>query len=161
MAYATWEDLVGVEGLLDERAFPNPPRGLLTMAIEDAGMALDKRLSRRFSVPFDEELEPQAYQMVHMIVVKQAGASFIRQQGQAAGREDWLWIARQWDKDAADLIALFETERPPEDATPSDNPVQNLPSAGRGVEVAGSLAARVAAPIFARKHVIPGHPEHH
>jgi hypothetical protein len=96
-----------------------------------------------------------------MIVVKQAGANFMRQQGQAAGREEWLWIAKQWDKDATDLIALMETERPPADATPSDDPVQNLPSDGATVEVAGSLAARVAAPFFARKHVTPGHPEHH
>ena len=150
--YIQWTD---AKALLDPDVYKDfEDHVVLTERCARAEERFDARLQRRYAVPFDVDLNPEAFAIAVRVCSRWAAASYIRWANQAEGTEAQQWYANDLEREAEEALELLETQRAPDDASAASDPVVET----FYDEVTTEATAHVA--WFGRKRATPGNNSH-
>ena len=152
--YVNWIDAAEH---LDKTAYDEDhiDQGHLQQLCEDAEEAFDRRLQRRFDVPFDESTNPDSFDLAKKIVSRIAAADYMEWSRQVEGTEDKAWYARRLRDDAEIFYGFLESRRAPTDAEDPDDPLVYVPTDGL------ASTDTTTRPAFAtRDHITAGNSSH-
>jgi len=149
--YGTWND---VYAHLDKEAFQDPDMVRMGTELDTAETWFNNSLVHRFDLPFDEDDNPEAYEMAKMVVTRKAAAEYIVWHAQVSGNKSHLWYSEKLDAEAEKFLGFFMVRRNPADADEADDPVVYVPT-----EVSAVTDTQPSA-IFKRSRITAGDDDH-
>jgi len=149
--YGNWKD---VYEHLDKETFRDPDMAHMGKNLDGAETWFNNQLIHRFSLPFDEDDNPDAYGMAQMVVTRKAAAAYMHWHAQVSGNSDDLWYADKLEAEAEKLLDFFMVRRNPADAEEAEDPVAYIPT-----EVSAVTNTQPSA-IFKRSRITAGDENH-
>lgn len=149
--YTDWQD---AWQYLDPDVFGAPDTERLEDTfLANAEAAFDAELAIRFSVPFDEILHPDSFDVAKNVCGRRAAAEYVRWSSRMSGGEAAPRRSVELDRDADAWIARLKTPLVPADAPDASSPQVMIPTDGGGT-------ARETNAFGKRSHITPGDSEH-